>query len=159
MLKRVWFLFVFCFVRALHADGLSDAIYASDIKQVRLLLAEHKPTPTQMLKYLDIAEQVIRTRRMQLDPRILGDVRFTNWHRAALLTLGSTIICGLLRIYYEDKNQIMMNRYEKCTYGSATALLITTLVAMRKDAHDCIDRYENALSVKEILYDSLDPMN
>lgn len=61
-MNKFYALLIFLFVGTMQADPLSDAIRASDITKVRLLISQSTLTEKQVIKYLDTAEQIIRVR-------------------------------------------------------------------------------------------------
>lgn len=172
MIKKLSSLLFLCFMFAAHADQLSDAIQESDLQKVTSLLSELTLTDKQLTKYLDSAEQVIKTRRDCLHAKIiLAEVPRSNirgcFEIAFLACLSSSGISAILRAYNNTYNdwgtshfKDMESKCNKAMLGSPTGLtiiMIAFLICMQNDIKKFREHrstlYENAIRIKELLYD------
>ena len=151
MMKKLYLLSLLCVASAIHADQLSNAIRLSDVQIVRLLLTEHRPTEKQLIKYLDIAEQMIRTRRDQLNFNISetpgsSSKAMDYYALTALASLAGIISFAVMKEY----------RYMKLSY---MGLMISGIGLISCDIMNRSTLHENAITIKELLYDCVDCSN
>jgi hypothetical protein len=169
-MKKLCMLFVFCFAYAAQADILSDAIMASNIQEVRRLLAQNIIDGKNIIKYLDIAEQTIRLRRdnsiiYKYQFSIPQDKRVTS--NAILGISAGLFLLSLVTVSYEPEMNSLCNRLHIpnkiplalgvsatrigvlfFAYGLAYKLYHT------KFEYTCY-AYRNAVLIKELLYETL----
>ncbi|MCL5875333.1 MAG: hypothetical protein M1114_02580 [Candidatus Dependentiae bacterium] len=170
MLKRILLSLLLTFTIPISADQLSDAIRVSNLRKVTALLSEQNISEKQMIKYFDLAEQIIRTRReeahlTQVGP-IFEDSWATRYSRRALIsfTAGSLFATPVLFVmadYYDAKKSPI-----KCGLCAITGLaniagffasLITMTIcvtnAQQQYSQKCFALYHDAVRIKELLYD------
>ncbi len=151
MMKKLSLSSFLCIASFSPADQISDAIRKSDMHKVRMLLAESRPTDKQLIKYLDIAEQIIRTRRDQLNskPGETPSVSLKAMDYWALTTLacstGAASFAVLEEYYY--------------MHLSFVGLIISTIGLIACDTINRSRSHENAIMIKELLYDYADLSN
>lgn len=146
-MKKLYILFVLCFISTIQADDLSDAIRTSDVEKVEKFLAPHKLTNKQIIKYLDTAEQTLRVRR--------DSVTLNNWFAdpfsdvskgIALFGVGSYLVALKATI---DRDFLLA----PLGYCSALASCLAVLLIEGKSPSTA---HAKAIAIKEMLYDCLD---
>jgi len=156
-MKKIFVLFIFSFIATMQADPISDAIQKSDVENVRLLLSTHKPTALQLVKYLDTAEQVIKSRRDELNPKVYisaqnGSGATGYWALATLVCMGG-FLGSIGRAYHFGENGRIFNTYSNHIDRWGTGFLISWAGLICSDAMDRRNHHTSALAIKEMLYD------
>lgn len=158
MIKKSLLFIFLCFIHIVHADQLSEAIRASDLQKVTAFLSDATVTDKQLIKYLDTAEQVIRTRRNKIDAPIHSSTDYRVSRRTAISGLLTAISCVSLMIY-AAKDHPFDKSYSKFV-GSMVGFGISGLSTIICSALDeeayrnhHQNLYEDAIRIKELLYD------
>ncbi|MCL5875640.1 MAG: hypothetical protein M1114_04160 [Candidatus Dependentiae bacterium] len=170
MIKKLSLLVLIAYTYTSHADQLSDAIRASDLRKVTALLSEQNISEKQMIKYFDLAEQTIRTRReeahiTQIRP-IFEDSRATKYSRRAVFSflasaaLGTPVLCAMGDYYDANKSYTKRNLCAitvLANFAVFFASFITTAICVTKAQQQyrqkCFALYHDSVRIKELLYD------
>ncbi len=164
MLKLFLFSILFCFIGFIHSDQLSDAIHSSDLQQTTSLLSS-KINDKQLDKYIDIAKQVIKTRKEQMRAHRGGDFHYSK-NTKLFLCAAPTLFLSVLPLipaidYYEKRN--LYNKALPYTVGvlsgfaSSMVSFIACIFSSKNDIaqyrQNQVALYNNAVRIKELLYD------
>jgi len=162
MLNKISFFTLLCFVSITHADQLSEAIHASDLQKVTMLLSNSTLTDKQWIKYLDTAEQIIRTRRNKLDAKVRPADNYKTSNKTgiagciAIACLISMPVSAAGTIATELNNTTYVKCFLVSTIGSMISMVATAICAeLDKDIYrkHRQNLYEDAIRIKELLYD------
>jgi len=168
-MKKIFVLLMLCIINTIQADQLSDAIRASDVDLVNLLLSGNKPTPTQLVKYLDVAEQMVQSRREQLHLSTSRSIESRSIiNQTSILTalgclagmVGSTILAqhSVMRSMNSGDffSQREVNDFGKYIGSFYVGLIASVMVACVSEINDRTNNHDNAIIIKELLRDYAD---
>lgn len=170
MLRKLSLLLFITHICTVHADQLSEAIRSSNLQQVISLLSGHSITEKQLIKYFDLAEQIIKARHEEARLAQIGKVyettKATKYSECVFLTsLASSVfvtpILFTMADYYHFNEHHTKSAFCAIT-GAANlvgcfASLIVALTYITKAKQEycnkCFALFNDAIRIKELLYD------
>lgn len=170
MLKKLsLFLLITCIYTA-NADQLSEAIRVSDLQRVSSLLSEQSITEKQLIKYFDLAEQIIRTRREEAHLTQVTPIFEDSWatkysRRAMFMFLGTSVFATPALFAIADYYRVNKCRTKEYLCGitgvanlggffaSSIVAIVCKDKAMQQYRNKCFALYHDSVRIKELLYD------
>lgn len=163
-MKKILVPLMLCFINSIQADTLSDAIRASNVEKVSQFLSEHKLNDKQIIKYLDTAEQTIRTRRENIILSELG--KYTTeipreaqafCGKMALIFLGSFLMGVGAGIESERTHNELMASFS-LGFLTLSGISLCASIGAYFRAFCLVYKdpkvlYSDAITIKEMLYD------
>ncbi len=170
MLKKLSLFLLLTCIYTVHADQLSEAIRTSDLQRVTSLLSEKSITEKQMIKYFDLAEQIIRTRREEAHltqvGRIYENSPITKYSLRAFFTFGTGLIfvmpvaMAMGGYYYANKSYTKSSLCAMTGLANLGGFFASFIIAMffknhamQQYCNKCFALYHDSVRIKELLYD------
>jgi hypothetical protein len=156
-MKKLLLLATLCIAtssQALDKHGLETAIRSLDVTSVKQIIENEKLTVREYNRYLDLAEEVVRSRELWILKRecyyddITTPSTLSGWQLAAQLLAGGILI---VRADPESKGV-----YGPIMFFSGTALLLkccTDLILdVKKQKKIFRKKYDDAVTIKQLIY-------